>query len=433
MPRRLICHALAATLLLLARPGTAGEASTRENPVPSLFSFGGVLRERFEYFSEPFFGLRGTEQDQYLLHRLLLHADFRPSEYFSAYLEVGNHLTAGKRADRGPTDVDEFDIQQAYATFTLPFDARSSLQLRVGRQELNLGSARLVSVRDGANIRRSFDGGRLTFTAGPATVDALAVRSVNLKVGALNDDSNRHEALWGLYSVLPFPWLPDGHSDVYYLGLERDDASFNQGLDNELRHSFGLRFWGKPGAWDYNVEGVYQTGSFGQADIRAWTVATDFGYTFKSLPFQPRLGLKVDLASGDDNPADGRLETFNALFPKQPYFSEASLIAPANLIDLHPSLDLTLSEQLVFTADWNVFWKHRSEDAIYAPPGRPLVRSGQSDSKNVGQQINFELAWQVRPEVSWNVYYSHFFAGDAVTEAGGRDVDFLGSWLAIEF
>jgi len=380
-------------------------------------SLSGEIRERFEYYSEPLFGLGGVEEDRYLLHRLLLGMDLHAGEHARVFLQLGNHLEGGKKAARSPTDVDEFDIQQGFVDLSIPFDARSKLMLRAGRQELDFGSGRLVSVREGANIRRAFDGARLTLTAGDATFDAFAVRSVNLKVGALNDDPNPHEAFWGFYGVLPLPVLPDGHADLYYLGLKRDDAVFQQGVADELRHTFGTRLWGKPGAWDYDYEAVVQTGSFGRADILAWTVATDTGYTVRSAPFQPRLGLKADIASGDHNPNDNRLTTFNALFPKQPYFSEASLIAPANIIDVHPSVSLQLTKAVELTTEVDFFWKHRIEDAIYAPPGQPLVRAGQSDSRYIGSQTNTQLEWQLSHSVSFTLYYSHFFAAAAVTDA----------------
>src|SRR5437588_5457605 len=70
-------------------------------------SLSGELRERFEYYSEPFFGLRGVDEDSYLLHRLLLGADLHAGDYARVFLQLGNHLEGGKRAQRTPTDVDE--------------------------------------------------------------------------------------------------------------------------------------------------------------------------------------------------------------------------------------------------------------------------------------------------------------------------------------
>jgi hypothetical protein len=100
---------------------------------------------------------------------------------------------------------------------------------------------------------------------------------------------------------------------------------------------------------------------------------------------------------------------------------------------VHPSVSAQLTEKVSVTADWNLFWKHEVEDAIYAPPGRPLVSAGQSDSRFTGHQANVELEWEFHANAAWTLYYSHFFAGPAVTEAGGRDVDFVGSWITLRF
>ncbi|MGH8727269.1 MAG: alginate export family protein [Burkholderiales bacterium] len=70
------------------------------------------------------------------------------------------------------------------------------------------------------------------------------------------------------------------------------------------------------------TELVGQFGDFGDADIRAWTVASAFGFTFGDLPLKPRLGLHADIASGDDDPNDGTLRTFNAMLPKLNYLTE---------------------------------------------------------------------------------------------------------------
>jgi hypothetical protein len=41
---------------------------------------------------------------------------------------------------------------------------------------------------------------------------------------------------WGLYAVHPVPLLPEGHIDLYYLGLNWEEAHFDQGSDQEVRH-----------------------------------------------------------------------------------------------------------------------------------------------------------------------------------------------------
>jgi hypothetical protein len=359
--------------------------------------------------------------------------DLHAGDHVRVYFELGSHFQFGKGVTRIPTDVNEADVQQGFLNLVFPFETGNKLTLRVGRQQMTFGSGRLVSIREGPNIRRSFDGARFTIEAAKATLDAFVVRTVRLQVGAFNDEPEEDEAFWGIYGVAPMPRLPDGHLDVYYLGFARKGAAFQQGIGDERRHSFGTRVWGNPGAWDYNCETLIQTGSLGAADILAWTLATDTGYTFKSLLFSPRLGLKADIASGDPDPTDDRLGTFNALFPKQPYFGEASLLAPANLIDLHPTVSLQLSDRLRVTTDVDFFWKHQLKDAIYAPPGRPLVRGGSNTSRYIGAQVNAELECELTKHLSVTVSYSHFFAGPAVTSSDGRDVDFTAASVKFAF
>lgn len=396
-------------------------------------SFGGELRERYEFYEAPAFGLRDIERDDYLLHRLLLNADLRAGEHVRVFLELGNHLQTGKSAALGPTDVDELDVQQAFIDLAFPIQPETKLTARAGRQQMTFGSGRLVSIREGPNVRRSFDGARLMLHSGGVALDAFLVKTVRLRVGSFNDEPENDETFWGLYGVAPLKGRPGVHVDFYYFGLERNEAAFVQGIAREHRHSLGVRLWGKAGALDYNYEAVVQAGTFGEAGILAWTFASDTGYTFESAPLAPRVSLKADIASGDANPRDRRLSTFNALFPKQPYFSEASLLAPANLMDLHPAVTLQLTEKLSLTQDVDFFWKHRTDDAIYTTPGRPLVRPGKTGARFTGSQYNAQLEWELTKQLSVTLYFSHFFAGGAVTGARGRDVDFAGSWIKYEF
>ena len=57
-----------------------------------------------------------------------------------------------------------------------------------------------------------------------------------------------------------------------------------------------------------------------------------------------RRGLRFDVASGDSNEQSPTLNTFNPLFPSGVYFNLANPVGPSNIIDLHPTLDLTLTD-----------------------------------------------------------------------------------------
>ena len=152
------------------------------------------------------------------------------------------------------------------------------------------------------------------------------------------------------------------------------------------------------------------------------------------MPLQPRLGLKADIASGDHDPRRRGLQTFNALFPKGAYFNEASLIGPANFIDIHPSLTLHLSEQVQCTADWDFFWRYSVRDGIYGNAVN-LVRSGQkSRARYIGSAATGEVEWEATRHVTLTASYTHFFAGPFLRQSGpGQGVDFVATWVTYKF
>ena len=301
------------------------------------------------------------------------------------------------------------DLHQAFVDVTIGM--QPTLSLRAGRQELAFGSSRLVSVRESPNVRQSFDGLRALLRAGAWKVDGFVTLPVNTKRGVFDDDPDTQRLFWGGYVVHPVPLLPEGHIDLYYLGLNREEAHFDQGSAHEVRHTLGLRLWGRPSPWDYNVEVVYQLGTFGEGQLHAWTAASDTGYTLRPVAGQPRLGLKADIISGDRNPRDWDLHTFNPLFPKGAYFGEIALIGPANLIDVHPSLDLHPTAHLIVSADWDVFWRESLHDGLYGNAVN-LLRSGQrSRARSIGSQASLQVEWQVERHTTLSPVYSHVVAG----------------------
>lgn len=302
-------------------------------------SLGGDVRERYELLDHPSWGQGPTDTNGYLMQRYLLHADIHlgPSVRFFSQIQSGmvNWRIAGPR----PTDEDKLDIHQAFVDLGMGGEGRTALTFRVGRQELSFGTSRLVSIREEPNIRQAFDGFRASLTLRGWRIDGWATKPAETNPGVFDDSPDHTRTFWGGYAVRPWKVLPGGYIDIYYMGIARRTGRFDQGSARETRHSVGTRLWGGKAGWDYNYEMVFQWGAFGHGNIRAWTVASDNGYTLRHARFEPRLDLKADMTSGDRDPSNQNLQTFNAMFPKGIYFGEITLIGPANLIDLQPSVD----------------------------------------------------------------------------------------------
>jgi hypothetical protein len=392
-------------------------------PGEALLSLGGEWRERFEAVDAPRLGLSG-DRDSLLLHRLLLHADIRAGKDLRLFLQLGSHHQNGRRGGPSPTDEDRLDLQQGFVDLASRL-AGGDAYLRLGRQEFTLGSSRLLSSRESPNVRRAYDGLSLRWQTAETQVDAFRLTPLRIGRSRFDDEADTDERLWGLQLSRRSRLLPQGRAELYYLGAQREDAGFAAGIARERRHSLGVRLFGAGEAVDWNVEVIAQAGDFGDDEIRAWTFASDSGYRYTAFAWQPRLGLKADIASGDGDPDDGRLETFSALYPTPTYFSEASLVAPANFIDLQPSLTLRPSPSTSLLIGWQLLWKQRRADAIYVTPTPATPLAGSTGGPSfIGQQLRIEPTWSVTPRLQLRAAYVHFFAGAALRRADGDDVDF---------
>jgi len=351
---------------------------------------------------------------------LHLGADVR---VFAQFLSA---LATGRAEEPGFVDQNQLDLAQAFFDLShdLPGGARATI--RFGRQELSYGSGRLIDVRAGPNVPRTFNGGRLILTFGNGwRVDGIAVRPTDLQTGVFDDGIDESQALWGFYAVGTVPWLPTS-LDFYYLGYHNDDSTYEQGTAAETRHTLGVRVWGERTGWDWNLEFIGQWGTFGSGTIQAWSVASDTGYTWHSVAWSPRLGLSANVASGDKNPTQRNLQTFNPLFPRGNYFSELSLLGPRNFFNVHPFVTVSPHRTVVFTADVDFFWRLQKGDGVYSPSGQ-LLRAGTSaDPRYVSTELSLSATWQVNPHVGLTAIYSHSFPGGFIRATGpSKPIDFV--------
>jgi hypothetical protein len=279
-------------------------------------------------------------------------------------------------------------------------------------------------------VRLAFDGVRVIERIRAWQLDGFGLVPVQVRPGVFDDRPEPGSWFWGLYATGAI--LAERIAlDVYYLGRFRAMAAFEQGTARELRHTIGSRIWGTPAGFDYNVEAAYQAGTFGAGAIAAWMVASDVGYTIMALPARPRLGTQANATSGDSNPSSSDLQTFNPLFPRGAYFSQANLIGPLNLVDLHPALRLRPVEKLEITLDWDFFWRESLEDGLYQPSTALQIPGAGNPARYVGSQGAVLVQWQATRHAAVAATYSHFFAGPFLRFAGlGRDVNFVGVWIS---
>ncbi len=401
-----------------------------------LLNLGGSLRERCESFSNSAFDFGdtgGVSGESYIMHRLLLSGDFHFGTLLRTFLQLGDELEAGRQPGPQPTDIDRGNLAQGFFEINLPAGTDATVNLRAGRQEMMFGSNRLVDIREGPNIRQSFDGVRAWATRGNLRIDAFWTRPVFNRQGWFDDHADPTQKFFGVYATTPVKAVPGLSADVYYLELDRNGALLDAGVADDRRHSVGTRWFGTGGAFDYNFEGTYQFGEFGFRHVRAFALFSDSGYTLVSTAWRPRLALKADVVSGGDSRGMGTLGTFYPLFPKNNYFNESNLQTPMNYMDLYPYAQIQPRRNLAFISGVDVLWRQNIHDSLYQPPGIPVVPGDVNTNRFLGEALNLQGEWQATPNLDVNAALVRFFTDGFLSNAGGKDVTWTGLWATFNF
>jgi hypothetical protein len=404
-------------------------------------TLGGEVRQDYEYFRNNNFGSGPQSSYGYSLQRYMLHSDLHLGPHIRTFLQFMSALEFGQNGGPRPSiDQDQLDVHQAFVDIDFEV-AKFHLTLRGGRQELEYGTGRLVDVREGPNVRITFDGFRIIAQRESFRIDGFVTSPVlNLNGGGVFENPPDFKTLfWGIYATIPTVVIPHGSLDLYYLGLDLRDATFFSGTAHESRQTVGARFWGNAGLYDYDFEGMYQFGRFGTGPVQAWNLSWYQGVTIGPKRARVHFKLTADIASGSLHPSGPSLETFNALFPIGKYLGQIGVLGPANFIRLHPGITLQLAEQVSLGPDWNFFWRESLNDGIYnpsiipfaPPPGMPLP---PNSSRYVGSELSGNVEWDVGRHLILIAIYTHFFAGAFLRETTpGLDIDYFTFWAQYRF
>lgn len=389
----------------------------------SYLSLGANLRERLEINEAPLFGLGpAAGSDTYLIQRAQVHADARIGPHLQFFAQLEDARAFDKDLVR-PTDKNPLDLEQAFVAWVSPMGP-GTIKFRIGRQEMAFDLQRFISVRDGPNVRQAYDAVWADYEYEKWRFIGYVTRPVQYRdVVSFDDTSNRHLT----FSGVRFERQGVGPGDLsgYYSLYTRDAAQFLDAQGNEHRDVFDLRYTGKIAAADYDVESMYQTGDVGNKRIGAWAVGSLFGYTLDST-WTPRLGLQVDAASGDRHPGDGRLGTFNPLFPNGYYFALAGYTGYSNLVHVKPSITLKPSSKLTLLFAVALQWRMTANDAIYQQGNAVVPGTAGHGTRWTGAYAQLRADWTVAANLIASVEAVHFRIGDSIRELGGSNSDYVG-------
>ncbi|WP_429564354.1 alginate export family protein [Paraburkholderia sp. MM6662-R1] len=388
----------------------------------SYLSLGANLRERIETNDAPLFGIGSAQSDTYLIQRIEVHADAHLAEHWQFFAQLVDARAFGKNVVT-PVDKNPLDLEQAFVAYTGAVGG-GTFKFRVGRQEMGFDLQRFIAVRDGPNVRQAFDAIWADYEYQKWRFIAYATQPVQYRNATVFDDvSNRNLT----FSGVRFERQSVGPGDMsgYWSRYNNTNARYLDAQGSEHRDVWDLHYFGTRGRVDWDAEAMLQTGTVGNSTVLAWAVGSLAGYKL-DLPWTPRVALQIDAASGDRHPHDGRLETFNPLFPNGYYFTLAGYTGYANLIHIKPSITLKPSANLTLLGALGFQWRETTGDAVYQQPNQPVPGTAGKGSRWTGMYVQLRADWTIAANLVGSVEAVHFQVGNSIREAGGRNADYAG-------
>lgn len=399
--------------------------------------------------------------------RLKFSADF--TDYVNAVIELDDFEIWGQGdvrsdyvtgLDSRANSTDDVELLQGYIetneTAGLP------LRVRIGRQQIKLGSGWLVG-ESHATINSSFDGVRATLTGDRYEIDGWATKLA--EIGAAEEDGDVD--FYGLSAACT---AIEGQDFLAYGLYLRDARAVNStnfaapieliedmlGLDDyNVTNLFtvGLRAEGTVGRCDYAGEVAYQFGNadsmgalfapantlYGDDHARydTWAGDVELGYTFENIAWKPRVYFGGAYFGGDDNRDVSFLEwlnpfdrpdasvSFNRLFSQKRYyelFDEAR--TGTNFHQIRAGVSAQPLERISAAIEASELGVNDSFDyplsidaggfRIPVAPALPFLT--QRSGGDIGYVAGIEFLYEYSENLSFRLAWDHLFVGEDATD-----------------
>lgn len=395
---------------------------SKTNPQTYL-SLGINLRERFESNDAVSFGTGDSPPQSYVISRFETHADLRIANQLQLFVQLQNDNAPWKTLIT-PVDKDKLDLEQGFAALVEPI-ADGTFKFRVGRQQFAFDLQRFVSVRDGPNVRQSYDAiwgdyehglwRYISFYSQPVVVRDLHV---------FDDSSSSHYTFSGFRIERKVNTI--GKVNAYIAHYKQDNVRYVSVSGNERRNVLDARIVGLGTSLDWDMEMMGQEGHIANKRIRAWAIGSRSGYTLKQLAWEPRIGFQVDAASGNRSHYGNTLGTFNPLFPNGYYFTLAGYTGYSNLIHVKPSFSVKPNSSLTAMIAAAALWRETTDDAIYTQPLNPVPGSAGTGGPFTGNYYQIRFDWLISNHLVSALEFVHFQIADALEAIGAQNSDYVG-------
>lgn len=393
----------------------------------SNISFGGELREQFQYYHNQNFGdvpasFAKVSTGQ-LWHRAMVHTNIEMGSKFRIFAQMGSTFRFLNPNPAAPEiDENQLSLHQAFIDYRF----QKSWIARMGRQEISYANHRLFTFREGPNTRLAFDAAAIKYISKNRKIDLFAMSPVISKKGVFDDESFKDfiVGIYGTEKITSKAIL----LDYYVLNFNSDRRRYNYVAGKERRQTYGFRVFSENTRFNYELEASYQSGRFNQSDISAFGISADIHYRLES-EINFIAGIGSNYMSGDKSNNDRQINTYNLLFSK-PQYGLTAPIGVTNLININPNIKINPTKKSSIYVSSYFMWRQSNQDGTYSPAAVELRPSQASifisRRKEIGTLFTVESIYSHSRNLSFGLDASRFLAGRYVKETGkGKNISYL--------
>ncbi len=321
---------------------------------------------------------------------------------------------------------DYLELHQAWALVSTP--GGLPVAFKVGRQEINLGSGRILGSQSWQNVPQTFDAVVMLIPLEPVTIATWYGKATPFpKQSSPNHHLNRFD-YYGVYSMWKMPDIDA--FDVYWMHLVQDHGMLVPG---DIRmHAVGMRLQDTVAErihWGF--ETVFEFGEVGPFTLQAHAFHGELGYSFVEMPWTPTVMFEYNRATGDPGGVAGnsQLNSFFTWFPSyHGMFGIMDMFQWSNIEHYKVGCTFHPHERVKLEVAGHIFYLDHSGDRWFmgrAGVPAPLLGSGAAgragvpgDSNHVGEEIDTVVTVDVSENCTVEAGYAHFFAGSYIDDTG---------------
>ncbi len=352
------------------------------------------------------------------LFRGVLGADLRLNPQLRVYGEVGTGQVAGRRNSASANFQNNASLQQLFVD-ARGYAGTTLVGAMFGRQEFSDGPRQLISLSDGPNIHRTWNGVRFYAHDQRMRFGAFDMRATRQERGAFDEGINDAERLRGLNASLLVSSGsgPNTYLDPFWIHSENPNFRSGGQVGRDDRDTFGVRLWGRQGDLKFDWTLAHQTGKYMNRDTDAWGLFVIHSLALSKEGWKPRLTAHIDMASGGGTYGAGTLKGFNQLYASSNYLGEGQFLSLSNLLMIAPGITVSPTSATTLSIEYGFARRLTQGDAAYAGGMRAYAGTQNVPDHEIGGLLRVAGTWLASKQLTLFFNFEHLAAGDVLKHA----------------